>query len=349
SDTPFTQTIDKVQLPAEQIEHITDGLVNSLNSEDEKLLESTHGVLTELIDKSLANNDISIIKSIIVAGGDNDKLVQVQKLINDNNLIDKINTSKIEDNIKTSLVEKLNEIKEKEYIPDKPELFTDSKLSEPQIIERDGIKYHLYAPEGVDPNAELPVLVYLHGSGEVGNYINRFNGVSEQNPYGTVGPGKIMSEWNLSNFNGYIICPQLPSGNWQSANVEKELRNILTEFSSEHKVNSDKIAIAGHSLGGMGTEYMAIHMGDVFSKAAVLSGYNIGGTKSEIPIRGYTASRGDGDAYTYTVGKFVEKYGKENSFVVESAGHGPLPGDALRLDSDGNGKSDLIEWLFSDE
>ncbi|MBE7704174.1 MAG: hypothetical protein E7Z90_00005, partial [Cyanobacteria bacterium SIG29] len=128
SDTPFTQTIDKVQLPAEQIEHITDGLVNSLNSEDEKLLESTHGVLTELIDKSLANNDISIIKSIIVAGGDNDKLAQVQKLINDNNLIDKINTSKIEDNIKTSLVEKLNEIKGKEA----PQETSEEKEQEPK-------------------------------------------------------------------------------------------------------------------------------------------------------------------------------------------------------------------------
>ena len=91
SETSFTENIDNFELEPEEITHITDSLVESLNSNDKNLQNSSSEVLNELIDKSLSENNSSIIDTIIKSADAN--LSQVQKLINDGDLMNKIDTS----------------------------------------------------------------------------------------------------------------------------------------------------------------------------------------------------------------------------------------------------------------
>ena len=121
SETSFNENIDNFELKPEEFTHITESLVNSLNSNDENLVNSSTEVLNEIIDKSLSENSSEIIDTIINSADNN--LAQVQKLISNGDLINKIDTSSLESSIKTELTEKLDEISKKEVTPEKLEKF----------------------------------------------------------------------------------------------------------------------------------------------------------------------------------------------------------------------------------
>lgn len=117
SETTFADAINNIELDEQQVLHITDSLINSLNTNNENILKSSNDTLTQLIDKSLNENNPAIIEQIIKSAEKSP--VQVQKLISDNNLINKVDTSSIENTMKTELKDKLKEISEKEYTPAK--------------------------------------------------------------------------------------------------------------------------------------------------------------------------------------------------------------------------------------
>ena len=223
-------------------------------------------------------------------------------------------------------------------------LFDEKSNLVAEKVNKDGtMPYILIGPENADPNEELPVLVYMHGLGEVG---------ASQDQLLKVGPSAIIPNWNLENFNGYILCPQLTGqytagGNWNNPRAETYLRDMLADFEKDHAIDKNNIAVAGHSLGGMGALYMAKHMEDVFTKAAVISGYNVGINTADIniPIIGYV---GTGEASGPMNQLFKNSLGEEYLVRVD-ANHGGAPQKVLERDTDGNGRSDFIEWLFNDE
>ena len=212
-----------------------------------------------------------------------------------------------------------------------------------QKVNEDGtIPYILIGPENADPNEELPVLVYMHGLGEVG---------AGQDVLLNIGPGGIVPNWNLEDFNGYILCPQLTgeynAGNWNNETAEGYIRDMLADFEKDHAIDKNNVAVAGHSLGGMGAIYMAKHMEDIFTKAAVLSGYDVGIDTSDIniPIMGYV---GTGESNGPMNQLFRDNLGQEYLVKVD-ADHGGVPKQVLMRDTDGNGRSDFFEWLFNDK
>ena len=231
--------------------------------------------------------------------------------------------------------------------------------SEQYITDSSGMKYMVIAPADADPDEELPMLVYLHGSGEVGSSIDTLKGSSLPRTMLTGQTITGQGQFNLpENFRGYIICPVLSSGNWCNDNAENGIRSIIKNFSSTHKVDKDNIALAGHSLGGMGTIYMAKHMDDVFSRAAVISGYQtrdkegtIDISSIKIPIMGFVGTNGDDGAYNYMnprdrkTGKRVSIFPK---LVEVKSAHGDAPGWSLLQDTNRNGRSDFFESLFPD-
>lgn len=115
SETNFADSIDTAKIGEQELSHITDSLIKSLNSNDENMQISSQETLNKLIDKTLSENNTVIIDSIINAAKEN--LPAVQKLISDNNLISKIDTSNLEDSLKTDLKGKIEEINKKETQP----------------------------------------------------------------------------------------------------------------------------------------------------------------------------------------------------------------------------------------
>lgn len=283
-------------------------------------------------DLSQFQSDYNTAKANLTTVKDNEAIISLQNINAIQTELDEINKFYNEKTAKET---------RKEHRVDTGDMFSDLfEYNTEYIDDENNLPYLLIGPENADPNEELPVLVYLHGLGEVGG------GESEMR---SVGPGKFMPEWDLENFNGYVICPVIPNGRWENPTREQEIRNILTDFENVHnyKINHDKVAIAGHSAGGMGALYMAKHMDDVFSSAAILSGYNVDIPMSEIniPIIGYVGNNEDQVPMDYL---FNKQMGNEYLITVE-ADHGGVPGKVLQRDSDGNGRSDFFEFLFGDK
>ena len=168
------------------------------------------------------------------------------------------------------------------------ELFDENtKICIKKVKDGSSMPYLLIGPENVDPNEKLPVIVYLHGLYQRGSNPD----LLEKFEYD---PAVIMKNWDLKNFRGYIICPQLPEGgSWCRKNTEQSVRNLLNEFQSTYNVDKDNISLIGFSLGGAGALYLANEMSDVFKKAVTLSPYEPGnlGTSMRIPTKAFAGGK----------------------------------------------------------
>ena len=331
SETSFTENIDNFELEPEEITHITDSLVKSLNSNDENLQNSSSEVLNELIDKSLSENDSSIIDTIIKSADEN--LSQVQKLINDGDLINKIDTSKLEDSLKAELNANLEEISKRE--PEKCDAFSENNGFE--LVKGEGntdMSYSIIKPKNLDPNEEVPVMVYLHGSG--GNERSLYN--------------QIMDEYNLAEgFNGYIICPTA-QGYWDNERSAQNIDQILNTFAQTHKIDANNITVVGHSMGGSGALYMADSEvfkddeGFKFKKAAAITGYPNAKNDYDIPVALYA----DNTSVNALKDHLLNPDSEDMYVDWVGEAHTNMDNRAFTEDADGDGKADLLEWLYDD-
>lgn len=219
------------------------------------------------------------------------------------------------------------------------------KFSYSYINDGTSMPYGLFTPSNVSQNEETPLLVWLHGSGEVGTGQGQFDGA---------GLVKVLNNWNLDGFNAYVICPHLTGayrGSWANQTSLNNLNSLLDKFIASHKIDTEKIMLSGHSMGGLGSMYVAYHSPNRYSSLAVMSGYNPGVDLNgiKIPTVGYVgtpAAGEDSSSYNFTVGTFKRRFGEENTFV-RSATHGGLPRAAYTEDLNKDNKSDLMEWMLS--
>ena len=129
------------------------------------------------------------------------------------------------------------------------------------------------------------------------------------------------------------------------------MQKTLYIFISNHNVDTNKIIICGHSLGGIGTQYMAYELQDYFSAQTIISGYGVATdlTQIKIPTRAYVGQKSlgeDPNSEKYTMTKLKDVFGEEAIFSLETS-HVFALKMAFTLDEDKNGCSDLLEWMFS--
>lgn len=228
-------------------------------------------------------------------------------------------------------------------------------FKQPRYIVDGQYRYMLMEPETIDKSQSLPLIVYLSGTGEyklgelgtVGFVDKNKDGLISEDEVKHNALGTILSNWKLEDFNGYVIAPSLEGKEekaWASKTSEKYVRGLVNTFTKTHEVNPEMIFIGGHSIGGMGSLYMAKYASDLFSKAFTLSGFAHSSYDLKdisIPIIGYN---GKGDS-VFMDEDFVNSFGSEN-FVRVATKHGSVPINAFNRDANENGKSDLIEWLL---
>ena len=116
-------------------------------------------------------------------------------------------------------------------------------------------------------------------------------------------------------------------------------------------INTDKIIIEGHSLGGSGTLYIGAHSRACFSAVVPISGYpsyaNLNNIK--VPIRGYVGSSKKGEdtnSINYMREIFKNNFGIEKLFE-RKVSHDNIPITAFTEDLNNDNKSDLIEWMLT--
>ena len=224
---------------------------------------------------------------------------------------------------------------------------TQIKFTSEYISEDGFMPYALYTPSTINEDVETPLIVWLHGSGEVG---------VGKDTFFNSGLLKVMNKWRRQGFNAYVLCPQLAgnynTGRWNKESTKDNLRSLIDKFIAEHNIDLDRIIIVGHSLGGQGALYMAHELPTYFSRCVVLSGYNPGIEISEIkiPTIGFvgTASAGeDSGSISYMKNYFMEAFGDESTFFFETS-HSGVPGAVFSFDTDDDDKSDLIEWMLGE-
>ena len=107
---------------------------------------------------------------------------------------------------------------------------------------------------------EIPVIVSLHGSSEVGkdNAFFRKKFLVD-----------LFNNWELEGFNAYIVCPHLTgngySNTWANNKSAENLFALLDHLVEELNIDPERIILQGHSLGGQGVLHMALYNPDYFS------------------------------------------------------------------------------------
>lgn len=105
------------------------------------------------------------------------------------------------------------------------------------------LNYLLYLPKDYDSKDKLPLMIFLHGSGERGNDLE----LVKRN-----GPPKLVEEGK--DFPFVIISPQCPNGvRWKT----EPLIALIDEVVKSYKIDTNRIYITGLSMGGYGTWKLA--------------------------------------------------------------------------------------------
>ena len=233
-----------------------------------------------------------------------------------------------------------------ELVEKEPILFSeDITFNYSWVSDGEYMPYALYTPSCADEYDEIPLFVWLHGTGQIG--------VSEWEFRNWSLPA-VMENWTLEGFNAYVLCAQLSApfnnGTWNNPTSMGYVKDLLDNFISEHNVDRSKVYILGHSLGAVGSVYMAHEMPEYFAACVAMCPYYQGFdiTEVEIPVMVYVGSPGGGEdeiSYRYAL-KISDALG-DDSVTVFPTSHGGVPKMAFNLDEDGNNRSDLIEWLLS--
>lgn len=208
----------------------------------------------------------------------------------------------------------------------------------------DSMSYYLFKPNTPTRQRPRPLIVWLHGSGEV---------AAGKREFLSAGLPNVLLNWSLKPFNAYILCPQLTIEDdiWDRDENVEELMKIIEKVCSEVPINRRKIILAGHSLGAMGAMYIAERIHDFFSCMCVLSGYEIGVdlTKIKTPVLGIVGTEEaeeDPESVEFMTGHFDSNFGSHTVWELD-ASHEDIPARAFLDDADLDGSSDLIKWMFS--
>ena len=136
-----------------------------------------------------------------------------------------------------------------------------------EIYEAGGQKlgYLLYLPAdyGKDAARKWPVILFLHGSGERGDFTTDLTKVKKH------GPPKVVEQ--RKDFGFVVISPQCPpKARWDPAQLKALLDDALA--TKVKQGDQDRLYLTGLSMGGHGSWAMAAAFPDTFAAVAPVCG-----------------------------------------------------------------------------
>lgn len=144
------------------------------------------------------------------------------------------------------------------------------------------LDYYLFVPE--DAVKGMPLVIFLHGDGEVNN-------VPILENFGLIDSAR---EIYGEKFPFIAISPCTREYSWINNKIPQTLKGLIDTIVTECEIDPDRIIITGHSRGSIGTWHMVNLYGDFFSAAVpVSSGYAArlnSDTMNSVPIRAMAGS-----------------------------------------------------------
>lgn len=176
-----------------------------------------------------------------------------------------------------------------------------------QSITLDGweMSYWLYTPTNADgSNHEaFPLIVYLHGGTSRGDDLNLL--VEHE------GLPQYLLEGKL-NPQAYVVMPQA-SGDIRSWDeLDATVMELVTHLTEHYPIDISRIALTGHSMGGIGTWLIGFEHQDTFKRIAPLSGAISRKLSNRldrltIPVWSFAGTdESDQNAYTSNTSQFPE-------------------------------------------
>ena len=207
--------------------------------------------------------------------------------------------------------------------------------------------YRLFVPPNYDSTRSYPLILWLHGSGSLGNdNVKQISGASFRGTHTWTSPE------NQSKYPAFILAPQCPLGrswtNFVTHRPSSELLlvlEIIDALKTEFNIDAKRIYVAGQSLGGYGTWSLIAARPDLFAAAIPLCGggdTNRASVIADIPIWAFHGEADRTVAVTESrkmIGAIREKGGQPRYTEYKGVGH-----DVWVKAFQERG---LVDWLFA--
>lgn len=194
------------------------------------------------------------------------------------------------------------------------------------------------APDDLGASERLPMIVFLHGSGERGFDHSRI---------GIHGIAKLFgADCRHRGLRVITVSPQCPENHvWN--NYVFQLMELITHFAQTYHADRDRISLTGLSMGGFGSWELGMSFPDAFSAIAPICGGGMSWRAEllrDVPV---WAFHGEAD------GSVPIEYSRLMISALEASGGHPLftvlPGVGHNCWDYAYEVSDLIPWLVAQE
>lgn len=236
----------------------------------------------DVTEKNELSQELEDIKVYIDLKTEIDRLTTSYNRKDYNALYDKINAIEDEE-MKNKLITFAEEIKGQ-----KPLNVASGAFQKKFTGSKDYLDYWEFIPN--NPTTNMPIVIFLHGDGEVSN-INAVKNI------GFIRGSKAIYG---DDYPYIILQPNRRSQRWQVDTVMTTLKELIDETCDKYLCDTDHIIITGMSGGAVGVWSMVSKYGDYFSCAVPVScpGYVKVESYKNVPVRAFVGGAAD-DYNTY--------------------------------------------------
>jgi predicted peptidase len=137
--------------------------------------------------------------------------------------------------------------------------------------------YRIFVPDPKQRVRALPIVIYLHGAGGIGNdNLRQIRGGNTNGTHVWIAPQA------QARHPAFVVAPQLPNGHrWDARGADgiapyaSLVIELLGSLAREFAVDLDRVYLTGQSLGGFGTWDLISKRPELFAAAVPLCGEGI--------------------------------------------------------------------------
>jgi predicted peptidase len=130
--------------------------------------------------------------------------------------------------------------------------------------EFDNMPYRMMLPRKYDSTIAYPIVLFLHGIAERG---------TDNEKQLLWGSSLFKSDSISQRYPAFVIFPQCPESNyWFDKAPMQTLKDLIANVAANYHVDTNRIYIAGLSMGAYGTYAMVANNPDLFAGAIAISG-----------------------------------------------------------------------------